>query len=72
MRLFNLLEKPEVLALNKCDALTEGVISEKSKALKEITGKEIIILSSISHQGVPYVLENLFHYIINTEINKYR
>lgn len=58
-----LVEKPEVLALNKCDALTEDVIKQKSKVLKALTGKKVFILSSISHQGVTPILDELLRYI---------
>ncbi len=54
-----LIEKPEILALNKCDALTEDVIKEKSKALEKTLGKEVFILSSVSHRGVPLILKEL-------------
>ncbi|HUX80512.1 MAG TPA: GTPase ObgE [Alphaproteobacteria bacterium] len=60
----SLAEKPEVLALNKCDALTKESIAEKSKALKKATGKKVFELSSASHQGVPQVLDALLSYII--------
>jgi GTP-binding protein len=61
LELYNqgLAEKTEILALNKCDALTEEAIAEKTKALKKATGKEVFILSSISHRGVSSLLEAL-------------
>lgn len=59
-----LAEKPEVLTLNKCDALTAEAIAEKSKALKKATGKKVFVLSSISRQGVPQVLDALLGYIV--------
>lgn len=55
--------KPEILALNKCDALTEGTIKEKAKALKKATGKEVFILSSLSRLGVNKILERLLKYV---------
>ena len=60
-----LAEKPEVLALNKCDALTEEMITEKSKALKKATGKEVFILSAISHQGAPKILDRLLGLVMS-------
>ncbi|OJW47569.1 MAG: GTPase ObgE [Alphaproteobacteria bacterium 41-28] len=60
----DLVEKPEVLALNKCDALTEEATAEKSKALKKVTGKEVFTMSSLSRQGVPQVLDRLLSYIV--------
>jgi len=56
-------EKPEILALNKCDALTEAVIKEKTKALKKASGSEVFPISAISRQGVPQILELLLRYV---------
>lgn len=56
-------EKPEVIALNKCDALTEDMIAEKKKALEKATGQNVFSLSSISHKGMPEILERLEKYI---------
>lgn len=63
-----LAEKPEVLALNKCDALTEEAITEKSNALREITGKKVFEISSVSHRGVPQVLDELLRYVVTEQI----
>ncbi|MBY0292412.1 MAG: GTPase ObgE [Alphaproteobacteria bacterium] len=56
-------EKSEILALNKCDALTPEAITEKSQALRKLTGKEVFILSSISQQGVYQVLDALLKHV---------
>ncbi|MBP6951155.1 MAG: GTPase ObgE [Alphaproteobacteria bacterium] len=57
-------EKSEILALNKCDALTPEVIIEKSQALRKLTGKEVFALSSISQQGVHQVLDALLKHVV--------
>ena len=54
-----LATKTEIIVLNKADALTDDVIEEKTKALKGITGKKIFVISAISREGVPQVLEAL-------------
>lgn len=54
-----LKEKTEIIALNKADALTQEAIAEKAKALKRLTKKEIFVISAISREGVPQVLEAL-------------
>lgn len=54
-----LKEKTEIIALNKADALTKEAIAEKTKALKRLTKKEIFVISAISREGVPQVLEAL-------------
>lgn len=60
-----LAEKEEVIALNKADALTEDVLAEKSAALKKATRKKIFIISSLSRQGVPQILDELLKKIEN-------
>ncbi len=51
-----LCDKPELIILNKIDALTEDVIAEKKQALEEFTGKTIYILSSLSKKGLSDIL----------------
>ncbi len=58
-----LMEKPEVVALTKGDALTGEALAEKIKALREALGQDVFILSAVSHQGVPQVLEALWRYV---------
>jgi GTP-binding protein len=55
--------KPEILALNKCDALTKEMITEKLKALEKGTGKKVFPLSSVSRLGVDKILDALLKYI---------
>ncbi len=51
-----LAEKPEILALNKTDALTPEQIEEKTKALEKISRKSCFAISTASQQGVRDVL----------------
>ncbi len=51
-----LARKAEIIALNKCDALTPAEIKRKVTALKKITRKEIHAISGIAHTGVTEVL----------------
>lgn len=46
-----LAEKPEIVALNKCDALPSDVISKKIKALKKLTSSPVMQLSSVTGKG---------------------
>ena len=55
--------KPEVVALNKCDALGEEEIQEKIKALEDVSGHKIFPISTISGEGVRDVLRALHHHI---------
>jgi len=62
-----LAEKPVIVALNKCDALTDDVVAERKAALEEAAGQEIMILSGVSGEGVRPVLHKLLK-----EINLHR
>ena len=57
-----LAAKPEVVALNKIDALDEKEVLKKQKALEKIIGKKVFVISAISKKGV-------FDCLL--EINKY-
>mgnify|MGYP005858096225 CR=1 FL=1 len=58
-----LADKPEIVALSKCDALTEDDIKAQVKALKKATKKTPLVLSSHSKQGVPEALRALLSVI---------
>ncbi len=49
-------EKPEIVALNKCDALTPDERTEKRAALEEASGQTIHMISAVSGEGVARVL----------------
>jgi GTP-binding protein len=51
-----LAEKPEIVALNKIDALTEDVIAERAAALEAACGKPVHRVSGVSGAGVRRVL----------------
>ena len=54
-------EKPEVVALNKCDALTPEERSKKKRALTRAAGAgtKVVILSGVSGEGVTEALRRL-------------
>jgi len=54
-----LADKPEVLALNKCDALSPEESAEKAAALAAASGKEVLQISAAANQGVKPVLQRL-------------
>jgi len=58
-----LAEKPEIVALSKCDAMTEDEIKAQVKALKKAAKKTPLVLSSQSGQGVTEVLRALLDVI---------
>ncbi|PWC82693.1 GTPase CgtA [Azospirillum sp. TSH100] len=55
----NLADKPEVIGLNKADALLDEEIEEKKAALEEASGAEVMVLSGATGQGVRQVLYRL-------------
>jgi len=59
-------DKPEVIALNKCDALTDKAIAEKKKVLEKATKQKVFPLSAISHKGTPEILEELEKYVFSS------
>ncbi|MDA8231952.1 MAG: GTPase ObgE [Magnetospirillum sp.] len=58
-----LAEKPEVVALNKCDALTAEDIKAKLKALEDACGHAVLPLSGVSGIGLKPVLGALAEHI---------
>lgn len=54
-----LAKKTEVLALNKCDALTEEEIAEKKAALEQVSGGQVYAISAAAQQGITPVLRQL-------------
>lgn len=54
--------KPEVVVMNKCDALDEAEIGKKLKLLEKASGKKVFPISAVAKQG-------LFNCL--SEVNKY-
>ncbi len=65
LELYNekLKNKPEVVALNKCDALTEKEIKEKTLALEDAIGKKVFDISAVAKQVVYDCLRDLSKFI---------
>ena len=58
--------KPELVGLNKCDALDAREVSAKAGALAEAVGRPVMTLSGVSGQGVEPVLHALLAQIRET------
>ena len=56
-------DKPEIIALNKCDALSEEEIAEKTAALHKLSGAKIFPISGVTKQGVTDVLGALLEHV---------
>jgi GTP-binding protein len=54
-----LADKPEIVALNKADALDAGTLKEQAARLKRAAKKAPLIISAVSGQGVPEALRAL-------------
>jgi GTP-binding protein len=54
-----LIRKPEIIALNKCDALSAAEIKRKIAALKKASKKDVHAISAVTHKGVPEVLAQM-------------
>ncbi len=59
-----LKNKPTVVALNKCDALTEEEITEKKAALQKVCTNEIFTISAAANQGLKPCLREVNQYIM--------
>ena len=51
-----LTRKAEIIAINKCDALTPAEVKKKIAALKKVSRKEVYAISAVSRKGVPEIL----------------
>ncbi|MDE3017170.1 MAG: GTPase ObgE [Pseudomonadota bacterium] len=58
-----LAKMPELVALNKCDALTPQEIKEKSAALKKASRKKVWPISAVSGDGVKPILREMMKVI---------
>lgn len=55
-----LVEKPQLAALNKIDAVDPKAVSRIRKRLEKASGSEVMLLSAASGEGVEAVLDQLF------------
>lgn len=58
-----LAEKPEVIGLNKIDALSPEEVEEKLKKLKKASKKSVFAVSGISKHGLTEMLRAAYQYI---------
>ncbi len=62
-----LTEKPEIVALNKVDALTEEAAVEIRERLSEVAGQEVLAISGVSGRNVADALRALRRHIVKAE-----
>ena len=58
-----LINKPEIVAISKIDAIDEERIAEATKALKKAGASEVIAISSVAQQGVTEALRALYEIV---------
>jgi len=56
-------DKPEIVALSKCDALSEEQIAELQDALEAVCGQRPFPISSVAQQGLKPVLAALYQHV---------
>jgi GTP-binding protein len=54
-----LSEKPEILALNKIDAIPKAALAKKKASLEKASGQKVVLLSGVSGEGAPEILRML-------------
>lgn len=59
-----LVEKQEILALNKCDALTEEDIQQKKKVLEKVSRRKVFLCSGVTGMGKEEILRILYKDIL--------
>lgn len=65
-----LMDKPEVIGLNKIDTLDDDTIAEKKAALEKATGHEVMVLSAATQNGVQAVLNRLYRTVLQDRIDR--
>lgn len=57
------LEKPEIVVLNKCDALDDKTIIKRQKQLAEACGANVLTMSGVSGQGVKELMSAVYSHV---------
>ena len=65
-----LKQKPEVVVLNKADALTDKEIAKKQTALEKAIGKKVLVMSAIAKKGIFECLLEVNKYITRERKHK--
>ena len=59
-----LADKPEIIALNKADAMSPRETSARRAALAKASGQPVAVISAVAHQGVGDVLRAMWPVIV--------
>lgn len=63
-----LMDKPQILAINKIDAMQEDEIADKKARLKKLHKGDILMVSAVSGQGVLPILRGVWAAISGTDV----
>ncbi len=58
-----LAQKPEIIALNKCDALTPEEIKKKAASIKRTSKKTPFTISAVAHQGTTDLMRAVIQFL---------
>jgi GTP-binding protein len=58
-----LAKKPEIVVLNKCDALTDEEIKKKKTALKRKCKCEVFTISAVAHMGLTDLMRQVVKFV---------
>ena len=58
-----LAQKPEIIALNKCDALLPEEVEAKLQQLKQATKKPVFAISGVAHTGLQTLMRQVLPFI---------
>ena len=67
-----LVDKPEIIALNKCDAMTPREISARRAALAKASGAKVYVISAVAGTGMKEVLSALWTQVAEARADRIR
>ncbi len=65
-----LADKPEIVVLNKADAMSPQQISGRKRALEKASGAPVMVISAVARQGVTEVLRALFEHVVEARAER--
>ncbi|MFT8720098.1 GTPase ObgE [Acetobacter sp.] len=65
-----LADKPEIIVLNKADAMTPQQLSARKRALEKASGVKVMVMSAVARQGVDEVLRALYTIVAETRAER--
>ncbi|WP_417451076.1 GTPase ObgE [Kordiimonas sp.] len=66
----DLIDKPIIIGLNKCDAVEEEELEEKRLALQNASGQPVMTLSGVTREGVKEVLSALWDVVREDKVKR--